>query len=210
MACLALAAGSILYVVDRAPRRRPQARLKELATWGIVVGLFLGFATDWSWSPPALDGRAARPRRQSEVEVEAGVGAGREHAEEAAVEPTPGPGTRRPSGRRPRADQEADPGGAVVGPVRAVLLARAAELRPEVDEHPVGEAARLEVALEREEGSAVGFSASRARRAGPRACRNPPAPRERRSGAAVRREHRGKPGQPRGNSSFEVGYAAGR
>ena len=39
----------------------------------------------------------------------------------------------------------------MVGAVRAVLLRAAAELRPDVDEHPVGEAARLEVALEGEQ-----------------------------------------------------------
>src|SRR5215211_9069770 len=51
----------------------------------------------------------------------------------------------------PRADQEGRAGRAVVGAVAAVLLAAPAELRPDEGEHPVGEAARLEVALEREQ-----------------------------------------------------------
>ena len=42
-------------------------------------------------------------------------------------------------------------GGAVVGAVGAVLLAAAAELRPDLDQHAVREAARLEVALEGEQ-----------------------------------------------------------
>ena len=41
--------------------------------------------------------------------------------------------------------------GAVVGPARAVLLRAPAELRPDERQHAVGDAARLEVALEREE-----------------------------------------------------------
>ena len=52
---------------------------------------------------------------------------------------------------RARADQEADAGRAVVGARVAVLLGAPAELRPDVHEHAVGEAARLEVALEREQ-----------------------------------------------------------
>ena len=52
---------------------------------------------------------------------------------------------------RARADQEADAGGAVVGACVAVLLGAPPELRPDVHEHAVGEAARLEVALEREQ-----------------------------------------------------------
>ena len=39
----------------------------------------------------------------------------------------------------------------MVGAARAVLLRAAAELRPDVDEHAVGEPARLEVALEGEQ-----------------------------------------------------------
>ena len=49
------------------------------------------------------------------------------------------------------ADEEADAGSTVVGAVRAVLLRAASELRPDVDEHAVGEAARLDVALEGQE-----------------------------------------------------------
>jgi zinc transporter, ZIP family len=46
MACLALAAGSILYVVIELLGVARKLGHKELATWGIVVGLFAGFATD--------------------------------------------------------------------------------------------------------------------------------------------------------------------
>ena len=53
--------------------------------------------------------------------------------------------------RQLRADQEADAAAAVIGPGRGVLGAAAAELRPHVHEHAVGDAARLEVALEREQ-----------------------------------------------------------
>ena len=49
-----------------------------------------------------------------------------------------------------RADQQPEPGGAVVGAL-GVLLRAAPELRPHVHEHAVGEPARLEVALERGE-----------------------------------------------------------
>src|SRR5207253_8687202 len=51
-----------------------------------------------------------------------------------------------------RADDEADSGRSVVGAGRAVLARPAAELRPDVDEHTVGDAPRFEVALEREQG----------------------------------------------------------
>jgi len=46
MACLALAAGSILYVVIELLGVARKLGHKDLATWGIVVGLFAGFATD--------------------------------------------------------------------------------------------------------------------------------------------------------------------
>jgi len=46
MACLALAAGSILYVVIELLGVARKLGHKELATWGIVLGLFAGFATD--------------------------------------------------------------------------------------------------------------------------------------------------------------------
>src|SRR5262249_55126879 len=48
-----------------------------------------------------------------------------------------------------RAEEEAGPGRAVAGAARAVLLGAPAELRPDEREHAVGDAARLEVALER-------------------------------------------------------------
>jgi ZIP family zinc transporter len=46
MGCLALAAGSILYVVIELLGVARRLGHKELATWGIVLGLFAGFATD--------------------------------------------------------------------------------------------------------------------------------------------------------------------
>jgi ZIP family zinc transporter len=46
MACLALAAGSILYVVIELLNVARKLGHRELATWGIVAGLFAGFATD--------------------------------------------------------------------------------------------------------------------------------------------------------------------
>ncbi len=46
MGCLALAAGSILYVVIELLGVARKLGHKELATWGIVIGLFAGFATD--------------------------------------------------------------------------------------------------------------------------------------------------------------------
>jgi ZIP family zinc transporter len=46
MAFLALAAGSILYVVIELLNVGRKLGHKELATWGIVLGLFAGFATD--------------------------------------------------------------------------------------------------------------------------------------------------------------------
>src|SRR5581483_8240052 len=52
---------------------------------------------------------------------------------------------------RARPDQEADARRAVVGAGVAVLLRAPPELRPHVHEHAIGEAARLEVALEGEQ-----------------------------------------------------------
>jgi ZIP family zinc transporter len=46
MGCLALAAGSILYVVIELLNVARKLGHRELATWGIVIGLFAGFATD--------------------------------------------------------------------------------------------------------------------------------------------------------------------
>jgi ZIP family zinc transporter len=46
IAFLALAAGSILYVVIELLAVARATRLKELVTWGIMLGLALGFVTD--------------------------------------------------------------------------------------------------------------------------------------------------------------------
>jgi zinc transporter, ZIP family len=46
IAFLALAAGSILYVVIELLAVARATRLKELVTWGILLGLVLGFVTD--------------------------------------------------------------------------------------------------------------------------------------------------------------------
>jgi len=46
IAFLALAAGSILYVVIELLAVARATRLKELVTWGIMLGLALGFITD--------------------------------------------------------------------------------------------------------------------------------------------------------------------
>ena len=46
IAFLALAAGSILYVIIELLAVARATRLKELVTWGILLGLILGFATD--------------------------------------------------------------------------------------------------------------------------------------------------------------------
>jgi zinc transporter, ZIP family len=46
IAFLALAAGSILYVVIELLAVARATKLKELVTWGIMVGLVLGFVTD--------------------------------------------------------------------------------------------------------------------------------------------------------------------
>jgi ZIP family zinc transporter len=46
VAFLALAAGSILYVIIEMLAVARASRLKELVTWGILAGLVLGFATD--------------------------------------------------------------------------------------------------------------------------------------------------------------------
>jgi ZIP family zinc transporter len=45
-AFLGLAAGSILYVIIELLGVGKKLGYKELATWGILLGLFLGFATD--------------------------------------------------------------------------------------------------------------------------------------------------------------------
>jgi ZIP family zinc transporter len=47
MSFLALAAGSILYVVIELLAVGRKLGNKEIATWGIVLGLFVGFATDF-------------------------------------------------------------------------------------------------------------------------------------------------------------------
>jgi ZIP family zinc transporter len=46
IAFLALAAGSILYVVIELLAVARATRLKELVAWGIMLGLVLGFVTD--------------------------------------------------------------------------------------------------------------------------------------------------------------------
>ena len=46
VAFLALAAGSILYVVIELLAVGRKLAVKEITTWGIVVGLLAGFATD--------------------------------------------------------------------------------------------------------------------------------------------------------------------
>jgi zinc transporter, ZIP family len=46
VAFLGLAAGSILYVVIELLAVARRAAMKELTTWGILIGLILGFATD--------------------------------------------------------------------------------------------------------------------------------------------------------------------
>ncbi|MHB8060001.1 MAG: ZIP family metal transporter [Gaiellaceae bacterium] len=47
IAFLALAAGSILYVVIELLNVNRGFGLRRLVTWGIVIGLMAGFATDW-------------------------------------------------------------------------------------------------------------------------------------------------------------------
>jgi ZIP family zinc transporter len=47
MSFLALAAGSILYVVIELLAVGRRLGHKEMLTWGIVLGLFAGFATDF-------------------------------------------------------------------------------------------------------------------------------------------------------------------
>ncbi len=47
VAFLALAAGSILYVVVELLHVNRQFGFKQLCTWGVVLGIFLGFATDF-------------------------------------------------------------------------------------------------------------------------------------------------------------------
>jgi ZIP family zinc transporter len=46
VAFLALAAGSILYVVIQLLNVAAKLRQKEMLRWGLLVGLFAGFATD--------------------------------------------------------------------------------------------------------------------------------------------------------------------
>jgi ZIP family zinc transporter len=46
VAFLALAAGSILYVVIQLLGVAQKLGYKELTMWGVLVGLFAGFATD--------------------------------------------------------------------------------------------------------------------------------------------------------------------
>jgi ZIP family zinc transporter len=46
VAFLALAAGSILYVVIQLLNVAQKLRQKELLMWGLLTGLFAGFATD--------------------------------------------------------------------------------------------------------------------------------------------------------------------
>jgi ZIP family zinc transporter len=46
VAFLALAAGSILYVVIQLLGIAQKLRHKELLMWGLLLGLFAGFATD--------------------------------------------------------------------------------------------------------------------------------------------------------------------
>ena len=47
VAFLALAAGSILYVVIQLLNVNRGFGLKRLVTWGLLVGLLAGFLTDW-------------------------------------------------------------------------------------------------------------------------------------------------------------------
>ncbi len=44
---LALAAGSILFVISELLRLNHVPGFKHILTWGLMVGLFAGFATDW-------------------------------------------------------------------------------------------------------------------------------------------------------------------
>jgi ZIP family zinc transporter len=46
IAFLALAAGSILYVVIELLAIGRKMAAKEVTTWGLLIGLLLGFATD--------------------------------------------------------------------------------------------------------------------------------------------------------------------
>ena len=47
IAFLALAAGSILFVVNELVHMNYGTRMKDIVTWGILLGLLAGFATDW-------------------------------------------------------------------------------------------------------------------------------------------------------------------
>ena len=58
MLFFALAAGSILYVVMELADVCRRFSMPMIVTWMILLGIVLGFATDWSWWPRAP---AARP-----------------------------------------------------------------------------------------------------------------------------------------------------
>lgn len=47
IAFLALAAGSILYVINELVHLNYATAMKDTVTWGILLGLLAGFATDW-------------------------------------------------------------------------------------------------------------------------------------------------------------------
>ena len=44
--CLALAAGSILYVIMELLHSGRRFKLRELTMWGVLLGFMLGFLTD--------------------------------------------------------------------------------------------------------------------------------------------------------------------
>jgi zinc transporter, ZIP family len=47
VAFLMVAAGSILFVINELLRGRRAAEFKDMVAWGLLVGLFAGFVTDW-------------------------------------------------------------------------------------------------------------------------------------------------------------------
>ncbi len=47
VAFLALAAGSILFVVNELVQMNYATKLKDIVSYGLLLGLFAGFATDW-------------------------------------------------------------------------------------------------------------------------------------------------------------------
>jgi ZIP family zinc transporter len=47
VAFLALAAGSILFVINELVHMNYAAKIKDMVSYGILIGLFAGFATDW-------------------------------------------------------------------------------------------------------------------------------------------------------------------